>query len=287
MLKSRKYRRNKYQESTRDRFKGNFRVFRDFFILFTWFCFVVALGAGLSRLYYRIVDGQWLKLEQISIAGIKRLNRTRVLDTMGLKRGQCALGINVERVEARLERLPVVEKATVKLDWRGRVAAEIVERKPLAVVACEGCNMLMDSEGVLFARIDPGQKNSLPLMTGLCDPGVKTGDSVSAERLQHVTELLSAIDDSKSWLSGSAIDECRWGKNGFTLIMGQRAIPVNFGRQDFQKKLAKLKNVIRTLDDRGWADLVTRIDLDYPGRAYLDGQFPVPATGQGAAKRPG
>jgi cell division septal protein FtsQ len=287
MLKSKKFKRNRYQESTRDRFKGNFRAFCDFFVIFTWFCFVVALGAGLSQLYYRIVSGQWFKLEHIDITGTKRLTRTEVLDTMGLKRGECALGINVRRVVNRLDRLPVVDKASVRLDWRGRMVAAIVERKPVAVVACEGSNMLMDSEGVLFAALSPDQKNSLPLMTGLCDSPVKTGDSIATDNLQPILELLSAIDDSKSWLSSSAIDECRWTKSGLTLIMGQRAVPVHVGKDAFQQKLAKLKNVIRTLDDRGWADLVSRIDLDYPGRAYLEGQFPVPAAGQGTANRPG
>ena len=287
MLKPRKSRKNRYQESTRDRFKGNFRAFRDLFIVFSWFCFVVALGAGLSQLYYRIVTGQWLKLEKIDITGINRLNRTQVLDTMGLRRGQCALGIDVRRVEDRLGHLPVVDKASVDLDWRGRMVAAIVERKPVAVVECGGQDMLMDSKGVLFARMSPGRKNALPLMTGLCGSGVKAGDSVSAGSLEHMGELLSALEDSKSWLSGSAVDECRWTGNDLTLIMGQRAVPVNFGREGFQRKLAKLKNVIRTLNDRGWADLVTGIDLDYPGRVYLEGQFPVPEKVQGTAKRPG
>lgn len=269
------------------RFKGNFRPFSDFFAVFAWFCFVVALGAGLSQLYYEIVNAPWFKLEKVDITGIKRLNRTEVLDAMGMRRGECVLGIDAQRVADRLDRLPVVDKASVKLDWRGRIVAAIVEREPVAVVECGGSDMLMDSKGVLFAEAKPGKKHSFPLVTGLCDSNVRTGDSVSALSLQRIGELMSAVENSKSWLSSTSIDECRWTASGFTLIMGQRAIPVNFGKDDFKRKLAKLKDVIDTLNDRGWADLVTRIDLDYPGRAYVDGQFPVPQPVQGTVKRPG
>lgn len=287
MIKPRKLKRNKYQERVRDRFKGIFRPFLDFFALFAWFCLVVSFGAGLSQLYYEIANARWFKLEQIDITGIKRLNRAEVLDAMGLTRGESALGIDAQRVLDRLDRLPAVDRATVRLDWRGRIAASIVERNPVAVVKCGVRDMLMDSQGVLFAETSPGQKNSLPLITGLCDSDAKTGDSVCAVSLEHINELLSAVEGSKGWLSSSSIDECRWTPDGFTLILGQRAVPVNFGKEDFEPKLAKLRKVLNTLNDRGWTDLVTRIDLDYPGRAYLEGQFPVPATVQGTAKQPG
>lgn len=286
MLKSRKLKRNRYQESLRDRFKVRFHHFNGFFVFFAWFCFILVLGAGLSRLYYEILDAHWFKLEQIDIAGIKALDRTQVLDAMGLIRGESTLGISAPRVAERLEKLPLVESASVRVDYGGRIAVSIVERRPVAVLRCGEQNMLMDSKGLIFAKVNPGQKNPFPLITGLCGADVKTGDRVGADSLQHINELLSAVEDSK-WLSTSAIDECRWAGDGFTIILGKRAIPVHFGKEDFASKLTKLKNVLSTLNDRGWTDLVTRIDLDYPDRAYLEGQFPVAAPVEETAKRPG
>ncbi|SPJ14998.1 hypothetical protein SBDP2_2010003 [Syntrophobacter sp. SbD2] len=62
---------------------------------------------------------------------------------------------------------------------------------------------------------------------------------------------------------------------------------VDIGMGAFEQKMTKLRRVINTLNERDWTDLVTRIDLDYPGKAYLEGQFPVPQPGQGRAKQPG
>ena len=69
--------------------------------------------------------------------------------------------------------------------------------------------------------------------------------------------------------------------------MGERAVPVDIGKDGFEQKIAKLRKVINTLNELDWTQLVTRIDLDYPGKAYLEGQFPVPKPGLGTVKQPG
>ena len=180
MIKPRKKRKNKYQESTFRRLKGNFRTFHGFFVVFAGFCFVVLLGAGLSRLYHKMISAPWLKLEEIEITGLKKLDRFEILNTMGLKRGQCTLNISTEQVAERLRKLPAVREASVRLELRGRVVVAIVEREPAAIVKCGDKNMQMDIDGILFSEAAPDEKGSLPLITGLCDSGLKMGDPVAA-----------------------------------------------------------------------------------------------------------
>ena len=287
MRKPRKKRKNRYQESTFGLLKGNFRAFRGFIVVFGGFCFGVVLGAGLSRLYHQMLGAHWLKLEQIEITGLKNLDRGEILNAMGLEKGQCTLNIHIAQVTERLKKLPAVEQACVRFESRGRIVAEIVEREPAAIVRCGGKDMLMDSEGILFSEAASDEKRPLPLITGLCDSNINLGDPVPASSTRQIRELLSAIDSSKSWLSGTAISECRWNENGFTLVMGERAVPVDIGKDAFEQKIAKLRKVINTLNDQGFTDRVTRIDLDYPGRAFLEGQFPIPHQVQGLSKHPG
>ncbi len=70
------------------------------------------LGAGLSRLYHGILDAPWFKLEEIEITGLKKLDRFEILNTMGLKRGQCTLNISIGQVTERLRKLPAVREAS-------------------------------------------------------------------------------------------------------------------------------------------------------------------------------
>ena len=287
MIKPRKKRKNRYEEGTFRRLKGKLRTFHGFFIVFALFCFVVLLGAGLSRLYHKMVSAPWLKLEEIEITGIKQLDRFDILNAMGLKKGQCILNISTEQVVERLRKLPEVREAFVKIELSGRIVVEIVEREPAAIVKCVGQNMQMDLDGILFSEATPDAKGVLLLITGLCESSPNKGDPVAARSLEQIKELLSAIDSSKNWLSGTAINECRWSENGFTLVFGERAVLVDIGKGAFEQKMTKLKKVMNTLNERDWTDLVTRIDLDYPGKAYLEGQFPVPQPAQGRARQPG
>ena len=286
MIKPRKKRRNRYQESPFRCLKGSFCVFRGFIVVFAGFCFVVLLGAGLARLYHEMLGAPRFKLEQIEITGLKNLDRSEILDTMGLEKGQCTLNIGIAQVTDRLKKLPAVRQAGVRFESRGHIAVEIVEREPAAIIRCGGKDMQMDMEGILFSEATPDAKRPLPLITGLCNPNINLGDPVPARSLGPIRELLSAIDSSKSWLAGTAISECQWSENGFTLILGERAVPVDIGKDAFEQKIAKLRKVINTLNELDWTALVTRIDLDYPGKAYLEGQFPVPKPAQGQVKQP-
>ena len=286
MVKTRKKRKNRYQESPFRCLKGSFCLFRGFIVVFAGFCFVVLLGAGLSRLYHEMLRAPWFKLEQIEITGLKNLDRGEILNTMGLERGQCTLNIHIAQVTERLKKLPAIRQACVRLESRGLIVAEIVEREPAATIRCGGKDLQMDNEGILFSEAAPDEKRPLPLITGLCDSNIKLGDPVPARSMGQIRELLSAIDSSKSWLAGTAISECRWDENGFTLVLGERAVPVDIGKDAFEQKIAKLRKVINTLNELDWTALVTRIDLDYPGKAYLEGQFPVSKPAQGQVKQP-
>ena len=64
------------------------------------------LGAGLSRFYHKMIGAPWLKLEEIEITGIKKLDRLDILNAMGLKRGQCTLSISTEQVCRASEEAP-------------------------------------------------------------------------------------------------------------------------------------------------------------------------------------
>lgn len=287
MIKPRKKRKNRYQENTFRRLKGNLRAFHEFFLFFVCFCFVIVLGAGLTRVYQRVLDAPWCRLEQIDITGLKKLDRVEVLNTMGLKKGQCTLSIRTGRVVERLRTIPAVRDASVRFESHKCIAVDIAEREPAALVKCGDRYMQMDIDGVLFSESSIDEKGTLPLITGLCDPNRKIGEQVSPRNLGTIKELLAAIDHSRSWLAGTAINECTWSENGFTLVLGERAVPVDIGKDAFEKKISKLRKVINTLNERDWTDLVTRIDLDYPGKAFLEGRFPVPKPAQGPARQPG
>ncbi|MFZ2446763.1 MAG: cell division protein FtsQ/DivIB [Syntrophobacteraceae bacterium] len=284
MTKSRKKKRNQYRENRIRILKRKIRGVWPILAICGGFCLVLFLSAGLSRLYHSLLDAPWLKVEEIEIAGLKSLERTKILDSMGVSRGECILNLRMGPVAERLKALPTVKSASVRLDLPGRIVVEIAEKEPLALV--KGNDFyLMDENGMLIARALPEENRRLVLITGLCGPKLKEGDSIPARHLGRVKEVISALNEARHWLPASSVKECRWDPGGVTLVLGERGVPVEIGQENVSRKLARLKKVIATLDERQWRELVTRIDLDYPDRAYLDGRFPVPRTVPGQGKQ--
>ena len=117
------------------------------------------------------------------------------------------------------------------------MAVKIVERKPAAIVRCGDQNMQMDLDGIMFSEATADGKGALPLMTGLCDSSPMKGDPVAARSLEQIRELLSAIDSSKSWLSGTAINECRWSEAELPLFLAKGPCRSTSGRALSSKRL--------------------------------------------------
>jgi cell division septal protein FtsQ len=286
MIKSRKKRSNRYQESKTKRLRDNFRKFKTIIGFFAGFCLLILLGAGLSRLYHTLLDVPWLKVEEIEISGIKKLDRFTVLNTIGIKRGECILNLRMGPVAERLKSLPLVKSASVRLDIPGRIVAELAEREPVAALQCGNSRLLMDDQGLLFARATPEGNLTIPIVTGVCGTGLKEGSTVPSRDVGRIQELAAALEKSRNWLSSATVRECQWNANGFTLVLGERGVPVDIGKDQYSGKLAKLRRVIKTLEEKQWTELVTRIDLDYPDKAYLNGQFSIPKPAQGQGKQP-
>ncbi|MCE5333441.1 MAG: cell division protein FtsQ/DivIB [Desulfobacteraceae bacterium] len=287
MIQSRKKRRNKYRESRLRRLKVHFGKIRVFFVVCVAFCLIALLGAGLTRLYHSLLDASWLKIDEIEITGLKKLDRYEALNTLGVRRGECMLNLRMRPLAERLKVLSVVKTASVRLDSPSRIVAEITEREPIAVLNCADVLIPVDDEGVLFGPAIPEEERRVPLVTGMCGQGMHEGASIPARHLDEIKALVNAFDNTRNWLSAGSIRECQWTSGGFTLVLGERAVPVDIGRQNYERKLAKLEKVIRTINERQWNEMVTRIGLDFPGKAYLEGSFPVPRSAQGQGKQSG
>lgn len=285
MTKSRKKKRNRYQESRIRVLKRKIRKSLPILAIFAGFCLILLLSAGLSRLYYALQDAPWLKVEEIEIAGLKKLERTHVLDKMGVSRGECILNLRMGLIADRIKEVPAVKSASVRLDMPGRIVVEIAEKEPLALMKGGEVYYLMDENGALFERGLPEANPNLPIITGMCSPRLKEGDTIPGHHLGRVKELVSALNDSRNWLPPSSVGECKWSPSGFTLVLGERGVPVEVGQDGFFRKIARLKQIIAMLDERRWTELVTRIDLDYSGKAYLGGNFPVPKPVPGQVKQ--
>ncbi|MBP8644814.1 MAG: FtsQ-type POTRA domain-containing protein [Syntrophobacteraceae bacterium] len=235
---------------------------------------VLLLSAALVRGYHFVLELPFLKVEEIRITGMHYLERRDILNTLGVAKGSCILDLKTSQLRRRLEDLPWVRDARVEIDFPGSILIHVTERKPMAMVHAADL-FLLDEEGKLFARGVLENHPGLLYVTGFSALGLQEGDYLPPEPLNQLKSLLKALDQLQGRVPSQWISECRWrGVEGFTIYTAPNAVPVELGSQEFELRLERLELVLGMLTDRQWLNLVTRIDLNYPDRAYVEGRFP-------------
>lgn len=234
------------------------------------------LSAVLAHAYHALLDGPWFRLQEVRISGLERVERREILDALGVPRNASLLTVEVaERAEA-VGALPWLRASTVKVELPNRIVVEVTERVPFAVIFADRF-LVMDREGNLFAEAAVNAHPTLPLVSGFSGAGLKVGDRLPPEPLDAFQRLMAALSASQGWFPMNQISECRWhGEEGFILYTTVKAIPIELGWDDYELKLGRLQKVLGQLSQRNLLESVTRIDLDYPNRAFISGDFPTP-----------
>jgi cell division protein FtsQ len=232
---------------------------------------VLLFSAALAHSYHAVVNLPWLNVENIEITGLRQLQRDQVLQQAGVIQPLSMLQVRTATLARRLETHPWIQSAIVRIDPPRRVVIEIQEREPMALVHSQGF-FLLDTRGKLFLEAKPEHHQELPLFTGFAGTKAGLGDILSADTMEALRTLLTALNQFKTWLPLTDLSEIRWHEgDGVTLYTTRGAIPVHLGHDLFAEKLKRLQSVQKIIADRQWWDMVQAIDLDYPRMAYVKG----------------
>jgi cell division septal protein FtsQ len=144
-----------------------------------------------------------LDVDRVRVDGVNQTAATDVVRVARIDPGDTMVGIDTDRVAARIEHLPRVAQATVARRWPGTIEIHVTEREPLAMVEVAGGGVaLVDEEGrVLDVTRQPPA--GLPEVTGVRGPiaegkelGPGTRDALTV--LRALRERLSGVVTSVS-----------------------------------------------------------------------------------------
>jgi len=235
---------------------------------------IVLYSAALAHSYHALLDAPWFRVSEVAIIGLKHLKEDEILNALMIPPEASLLSLKSSQLAKRLESLPWIESSFVQLSLPNRVVVEVAEREPLAVIHSEDF-FLIDTDGKLVSRASSEQKQGFLLVEGFSGLSLKEGDSLPQEALKGLKALLSALEQSKSWLPLNSILQCRWNaETGFALYTARNSICIQLGWDGFNRKLDHLQRVFGILEERALWNSVIGIDLDYEDRAFIEGLFP-------------
>jgi cell division protein FtsQ len=146
---------------------------------------VAALVAGAGWLVF---VSSVLAVEGVRVSGLRILPADRVTRVAAVPLGEPLARVDVDRVRARVERLPAVERADIGRSWPHTVSIKVTERTPVAAVRAGSGYRLVDAEGVTFRAVGTPHER-LPVMTVGGPPQAGLGPSGDA-----ATEAAAVVD---------------------------------------------------------------------------------------------
>lgn len=107
-----------------------------------------------------------LELDDVLVEGRKRTERSVVLETLGVVRGQPILAFDPHAAKARLERLPWIRGAVVERRLPHAIHVRLVERQPIARWQNQGRIAVIDRHGEVIPEAEPRAFTRLLMVVG-------------------------------------------------------------------------------------------------------------------------
>lgn len=214
-----------------------------------------------------------LAVEDITVEGRRHASGPALLAATGLSRGAPILGVPLAEVQARLEALPWIERATVHRRLPHHIHVIVTEREPFALWQRQGRFALIDRSGRVIVENDVAPFAGLPLVVGAGAAPVAAALLDELARFPEVSQRVTAA---------VRVAERRWNlrlASGADVLLPEGAEPAAIER------LAALHRDAGLLD-RG----LVAIDMRLPDRLVLRPVAvpePIPTPGTRApARRP-
>jgi cell division protein FtsQ len=155
------------------------------FALYGWRAHWTSTLASARRF---VLESSYFSLSEIQVRGGEKFGGNEIVTLAGLKHGMNIWHIEPAMIESKVGKHPWVRRVLVRREFPRRVVIEIEERTPKAIVAM-GKLYYIDSEGIVFKEVGPGESVEFPLLTGLRREEVGSRDPAVRKRIQDAVRL--------------------------------------------------------------------------------------------------
>lgn len=156
------------------------------------------IGVGIAQ----AVGDAGLKVDEIQIDGLKRMDRATVYDQVLDQNSRAMPLVNLAEVRAKLLTFPWVKDARVSRRLPSTLHIAIEERTPAAVWQNHGQLMLIDPAGVALEPVSPEAMPELPLLIG---EGANTQEA-ARKHLLDTQPTLRPLVKAMSWVGNRRWD---------------------------------------------------------------------------------
>jgi cell division protein FtsQ len=185
----------------------------------------------------------------IDVTGTKHRSVADVERESGLARGSNVFNADLDAARAKLLADPWISDATFARVLPGTIRIQVTEREAGAIVAL-GDTYLATRDGDIFKKLEVGDPDTLPVVTGMLADSVTTDREGAKRTIRRAIDLAAEYDESPL-AKKATLQEVHVSPDGaFTLIVGKNAVALELGDAPYRKKLEEAARVLSELEKR-------------------------------------
>ena len=232
--------------------------------IFLFFLGLGALSLAFITGYQFLSSSSYFRLNNIVVAGVSDDFREELIKISGIKEKENLLSIESSTIRKNIERHPWIKSVYLKKEFPHTLYIKAENEEAVAIVILETMSF-MDKEGIIFKDVESNDCIDFPVVTGLSQ-----GDAKNGAKLKRVASLLNAIHLCAFPLLIKNLSEIHVEEDGaFIVYFKKLPFKVLFGRDDFERKIGSLIDIISHLRTTYRLDQARSIDLDYSDRAVV------------------
>jgi cell division protein FtsQ len=209
---------------------------------------------------------QLLEIKQVTVDGVRHLDRQQVIELVNLKPGTPLHHIVTSAIKERVESHPWIKEASVERVPFHELHISIRERTPAAVIRAGSENVLSDAEGHVLGRLPQADDGSLPMVTGVDLKKLLRGDEEVRQAVVsgiELTKLMGQVYGGRLQVNAA---------NPADLVASVRGVQFHFGEGavgDQWERFQQVRPAVKTLTLDGYGDGVNDVDLRYENRIVV------------------
>jgi cell division protein FtsQ len=211
----------------------------------------------------------YFECKQIIIEGSERLSEKQIKKQAGIVDSVNILSFNLFVARKKLLGHPWIEQARVGREFPNTILIKIIEHKPLAVLDL-GEKFILNTEGLIFKRLESDDPENLPIISGLLYSDLGTIQDPGSIRFLSVMEVLRLGNEPDSIVPNDLIRRIDVDRQiGLSLHTSDQEKMIKLGFENYPEKYAQLKKVIFQLKDQYIFNDYNCIDLINPDRIVV------------------
>ena len=232
--------------------------------IFLFFLGLGALSLAFIAGYQFLSSSSYFRLDNIVVAGVNDDFRKELIKISGIKENENLLSIDSSTIRKNIERHPWLKSVCLKKEFPHTLYIKAENEEPVAIVIWEKMSF-MNREGIIFKDVESNDCVDFPAVTGLSH-----GDEKNETSLKRAASFLNAVHLCVSSVLEKDLSEIHVEEDGaFTVYFNRLPFKVLFGRDDFERKIDSLKDIISHLRATNRFYQARSIDLDYSDRAVV------------------